>query len=58
MMQDSSGTVVSVVVSIRARIMFVGRSKADQRARIAEQDVRERELVRTSELVSDSFKPA
>ena len=56
--QPALGVPVSIVVAIRPRIMSRGRREGGQSVRIAEQDVRDRELVRTSELVSVSFGPA
>jgi hypothetical protein len=49
---------VSVVVSIRTRKMFAEVFKMFSNARHAEQDVRERRLVRTSERDSCSYEPA
>ena len=49
---------VSVVVSIRMRNIFAEVRKMFLDARLAEQDVRQRRLVRTSERNSCSYEPA
>jgi hypothetical protein len=51
-------SMVSVVVSIRTRKMFAEVREMLLDARLAEQDVRERRLVRTSEPNSCSCEPA
>jgi hypothetical protein len=51
-------SMVSVVVSIRTRKMFAEVREMLLDARLAEQDVRERRLVRTSEPNSRSCEPA